>query len=141
MISMLAARLAAERHLRVSSPRRNWWLAVPVALAVAGCGSGTGKAPAVAPTAPVTTTETTTTTTPPSVTVTPTVETVPAAPRATARSLPQGATVRRTTAPRRQAVSYANCADVRAHGAAPIHQGDPGWAPKFDRDGDGVGCE
>jgi hypothetical protein len=38
-------------------------------------------------------------------------------------------------------VSYQNCTDVRAHGAAPIHPGDPGWDPKFDRDGDGIGCE
>ncbi|TFC37028.1 excalibur calcium-binding domain-containing protein, partial [Cryobacterium sp. MDB1-18-1] len=26
-------------------------------------------------------------------------------------------------------------------GAAPIHPGDPGWQSKFDRDGDGIGCE
>jgi outer membrane biosynthesis protein TonB len=38
-------------------------------------------------------------------------------------------------------VVYANCDDVKAHGAAPIHPGDPGWQPKFDRDDDGVGCE
>jgi hypothetical protein len=38
-------------------------------------------------------------------------------------------------------VVYANCDDVRAHGAAPIHAGDPGFQPKFDRDNDGVGCE
>jgi hypothetical protein len=38
-------------------------------------------------------------------------------------------------------VVYANCDDVRAHGAAPIHPGDPGFQPKFDRDNDGVGCE
>jgi uncharacterized membrane protein YgcG len=36
---------------------------------------------------------------------------------------------------------YANCDAVRAAGAAPIHPGDPGFEPKFDRDGDGVGCE
>ena len=38
-------------------------------------------------------------------------------------------------------VVYANCDDVRAHGAAPIHSGDPGFQSKFDRDNDGVGCE
>jgi hypothetical protein len=37
--------------------------------------------------------------------------------------------------------SYANCAAVRAAGAAPIRRGDPGYAAKLDRDGDGVGCE
>ncbi len=39
------------------------------------------------------------------------------------------------------AVTYANCAAVRAAGAAPIRPGEPGWDPKFDGDGDGVGCE
>jgi hypothetical protein len=36
---------------------------------------------------------------------------------------------------------YANCDAVRAAGAAPIREGDPGWEEKFDRDDDGVGCE
>jgi hypothetical protein len=39
------------------------------------------------------------------------------------------------------AVTYANCDAVRAAGAAPIHVGDPGYAKKLDRDGDGIGCE
>ncbi len=38
-------------------------------------------------------------------------------------------------------VEYANCDAVRAAGAAPIHRGEPGYAPHLDRDGDGVGCE
>lgn len=38
-------------------------------------------------------------------------------------------------------VYYQNCDAVRAAGAAPIYAGQPGWQPKFDRDGDGVGCE
>ncbi|MGV8977231.1 MAG: GmrSD restriction endonuclease domain-containing protein [Cellulomonas sp.] len=38
-------------------------------------------------------------------------------------------------------VTYANCDAVRAAGAAPIRPGDPGFAKKFDRDGDGIGCE
>lgn len=36
---------------------------------------------------------------------------------------------------------YKNCTAVRAAGAAPIRVGDPGFQSKFDRDGDGVGCE
>ena len=36
---------------------------------------------------------------------------------------------------------YANCTEVRAAGADPIRAGDPGWSPRFDGDGDGVGCE
>lgn len=36
---------------------------------------------------------------------------------------------------------YANCSEVRAAGADPIREGDPGWSTRFDGDGDGVGCE
>ncbi|MFF7641570.1 excalibur calcium-binding domain-containing protein [Streptomyces canus] len=36
---------------------------------------------------------------------------------------------------------YENCDEARAAGAAPIHQGEPGYAPHLDRDGDGVACE
>lgn len=37
-------------------------------------------------------------------------------------------------------VYYANCAAVRAAGAAPIRRGDPGYRSALDRDGDGEGC-
>jgi len=43
--------------------------------------------------------------------------------------------------PASSSVSYQNCTAVKAAGAAPIKAGDPGWDTKFDRDGDGVGCE
>ena len=36
---------------------------------------------------------------------------------------------------------FANCAQARAAGAAPVRVGDPGYARHLDRDGDGVGCE
>ncbi|MFJ9507587.1 excalibur calcium-binding domain-containing protein [Streptomyces anulatus] len=36
---------------------------------------------------------------------------------------------------------YENCDAARAAGAAPVEEGDPGYAPHLDRDGDGVGCE
>jgi hypothetical protein len=36
---------------------------------------------------------------------------------------------------------YANCAEARAAGAAPLHRGDPGYRSGLDRDGDGVACE
>ncbi|WP_236825853.1 MULTISPECIES: DUF1524 domain-containing protein [unclassified Blastococcus] len=39
------------------------------------------------------------------------------------------------------APAYADCAAVRAAGAAPIHRGEPGFSERFDGDGDGVGCE
>lgn len=38
-------------------------------------------------------------------------------------------------------VTYANCTEAWAAGAAPVHEGDPGYSRKLDRDGDGVGCE
>ncbi|PZE30054.1 DUF1524 domain-containing protein [Curtobacterium sp. MCBD17_028] len=39
------------------------------------------------------------------------------------------------------APSFANCAAVRAAGAAPLHVGDPGYSRQLDRDGDGTACE
>lgn len=38
-------------------------------------------------------------------------------------------------------VSYANCTEARAAGAAPISIGEPGYASHLDRDGDGIGCD
>lgn len=38
-------------------------------------------------------------------------------------------------------VYYANCTAVRAAGADPIYEGDPGYSYKLDRDKDGVACE
>lgn len=38
-------------------------------------------------------------------------------------------------------VYYPNCKAVRAAGAAPISQGQPGYGRHLDRDGDGTGCE
>ena len=40
--------------------------------------------------------------------------------------------------PRRE---FANCAQARAAGAAPVRVGDPGYGRHLDRDGDGIGCE
>lgn len=36
---------------------------------------------------------------------------------------------------------FKNCTEAWAAGAAPVHVGDPGYAPKLDRDNDGIGCE
>ena len=38
-------------------------------------------------------------------------------------------------------LSFANCTEVRAAGAAPIYRGQPGYAAHLDRDDDGVACE
>lgn len=42
---------------------------------------------------------------------------------------------------RRSSAYYQNCSAARAAGAAPVYRGDPGYARRLDRDGDGVGCE
>lgn len=36
---------------------------------------------------------------------------------------------------------YENCDAARAAGAAPVHRGEPGYAPHLDRDDDGTGCD
>ncbi|MNN21379.1 Excalibur calcium-binding domain protein [compost metagenome] len=36
---------------------------------------------------------------------------------------------------------FANCAEARAAGAAPVRRGDPGYGSHLDRDNDGTGCE
>jgi len=38
-------------------------------------------------------------------------------------------------------IYYANCSEVRAAGAAPIHRGEPGYASHLDRDDDGTACD
>jgi len=52
-----------------------------------------------------------------------------------------GGAVAPAPAPAPAGVYYQNCDAVRAAGAAPIYPGDPGFQSKFDRDGDGTGCE
>jgi hypothetical protein len=39
------------------------------------------------------------------------------------------------------AAYYKNCDAARAAGAAPIHQGEPGYRAGLDRDGDGIACD
>lgn len=116
--------------------------AAALALAVAGCtvstdGTGNdqinplvGDQPAptsTASTAPTSTTPATTSTTAPPTSTTTTVPPTTAAPP--------------TTSPPTTTVSYKNCDEVRAAGAAPIRRGDPGYSENLDRDGDGIGCE
>lgn len=40
-----------------------------------------------------------------------------------------------------QNITYRNCSEARAAGAAPLYAGQPGYSTKLDRDGDGVACE
>ena len=46
---------------------------------------------------------------------------------------------RAATAP--PALYFANCAQARAAGKAPIRRGEPGYRPPLDRDNDGIACE
>ncbi|WP_313144714.1 excalibur calcium-binding domain-containing protein [Stenotrophomonas sp.] len=46
-----------------------------------------------------------------------------------------------TPSPAGRSRPFANCAEARAAGAAPVRRGDPGYGPHLDRDNDGVGCE
>lgn len=46
-----------------------------------------------------------------------------------------------SVAPAEDGVVYANCAEVKAAGAAPIRIEEPGFSTAFDGDGDGVACE
>jgi hypothetical protein len=71
----------------------------------------------------------------------PPVEEVPVEAPAPAPPVEQPAPAQPAPQAPSEGVSYANCDAVRAAGAAPIRTGDPGWQQKFDRDGDGVGCE
>lgn len=43
--------------------------------------------------------------------------------------------------PDTSSVYYKNCQEVRRAGKDPIRQGEPGYGPHLDRDGDGVACE
>ncbi|MDF0531399.1 excalibur calcium-binding domain-containing protein [Tsukamurella sp. 8F] len=59
-------------------------------------------------------------------------------PQPTTPSPTPSASVPAATAP---SGGYANCAAARAAGVAPLHRGDPGYASRLDRDGDGIACE
>ncbi len=55
-----------------------------------------------------------------------------------AELLPQASTTTPTTT---AGVSYANCDEVKAAGAAPLERGEPGYRAGLDRDNDGVACD
>lgn len=51
------------------------------------------------------------------------------------------ANTRRSSRRSSSSTYYQNCSAARAAGAAPVYAGEPGYARRLDRDGDGVGCE
>ncbi|MFF0595262.1 excalibur calcium-binding domain-containing protein [Streptomyces antibioticus] len=85
----------------------------------------------VTPTVSVTVTETAT------ATATATKEEAPAAEEPEERS----AAPEPPSEPTFSDVYYKNCDAARAAGAAPLYEGEPGYGPHLDRDGDGVACE
>lgn len=46
-----------------------------------------------------------------------------------------------TPAPGPKDVTYKNCAEAKAAGAAPIRRGQPGYGKHLDRDNDGIACD
>jgi hypothetical protein len=60
---------------------------------------------------------------------------------APAQPAPAPAPVQPAPAPAPVEVYYKNCDAVRAAGAAPIYANQPGYAPRLDRDKDGIGCD
>lgn len=52
---------------------------------------------------------------------------------------PPGTTT--TTAPSAPPAPFSSCAEARDAGAAPMTEGDPGYSPNLDADGDGIACE
>ncbi|NKY87007.1 excalibur calcium-binding domain-containing protein [Nocardia veterana] len=64
----------------------------------------------------------------------------PAAPPA-AQSRPAAPAPERSAPPQQPGVYYKNCTEARRAGVAPLHRGDPGYAPHLDRDNDGIACE
>ncbi|WP_407444827.1 excalibur calcium-binding domain-containing protein [Rhodococcus sp. (in: high G+C Gram-positive bacteria)] len=66
----------------------------------------------------------------------------PFAPPAPAPAPPQSAPPQSAPAPRpAPSGGFQNCTDAWNAGAAPVYRNDPGYAPRLDRDNDGVGCE
>jgi hypothetical protein len=67
----------------------------------------------------------------------------PAAKPAAVKPVQPRPAAQRPAAPKPPAPSvyYANCAAVKAAGAAPLHRTDAGYRPALDRDNDGVACD
>lgn len=84
----------------------------------------------------------------PSATPTPSLSTVSTTPPAVRRPPPPAASTPTTTRPpaptpenKPSEVHYANCAEVKRAGAAPLYRGEPGYRRGLDPDNDGVACE
>lgn len=121
------------RHGRLAAV----FLLTAASFTLAGCGGGDDEEPGTV--VPGGITEASPTPAPaPAATKTGTPKATPTPkPKATPKPTPKP----KATPKPKPVVSYANCTEVRAAGAAPIHRGDPGYSSELDRDGDGVACE
>lgn len=113
-------------------------LASPVALAACGTDNGTPLDSGGADTTVETTTSTSEAPTTTAQVVAQTVPTVPETTPTTRYAPPP--TAAPTIAPQ-PSVFYENCDAARQAGAAPLHEGDPGYRSGLDRDHDGIACE
>jgi len=110
------------------------------------CPSGTSTTSAAASSVPSPevppSSEPTTTTSPPSSPPPSTTPPTTSAPTTAVPTTPAPTVPPPTTpAPTAASVYYANCAQAKAAGAAPLYRGQPGYREALDRDGDGIACE
>jgi hypothetical protein len=100
--------------------------------------------------APSTLPATTTTTAPPTTTTVPPTTTTTAPPTTTTTAAPTTTVAPTTTAPPTTVpptttpvpdVYYEDCYAANEAGAAPIYEGQPGYRPELDWDGNGIACE
>lgn len=145
--------LIGALNMNDESPKPAAEVTTSTAVSTTPAAKTTTPAPTTTTTAPVTTAPTTvapaaasvapTSVAPPAATEAVVVPVAPPEPEAppVQRVVPEPEPEPEVKAPAPRSVSYANCAAVRAAGAAPIYSGDPGYSKKLDRDGDGVACE
>jgi hypothetical protein len=121
-----------------------WAAIIGTAILASSCGavaaaSGSDDKPSKSAQPTVTTTVTTTAKPEPAVTIT---QKAKPAPTVTVTVTQKADTASDDSADSGSgSVYYANCAEVRVAGAAPIHRGEPGYSSDLDRDGDGTACD
>lgn len=64
-------------------------------------------------------------------------------PKTTKKSAPKTEEPKKSSSKKKSSGrgGFRNCTEAWENGAAPLHRGDPGYAPKLDGDDDGVACE
>lgn len=126
------------------SKKKVLWIAGGVSAGVlalcCGIGAGALNSRSSGPSQPAPTKTTTHSSTTPQTTA-PVQSTVPTTTTPVASKTTTPLTTTTAAPPPVQDVYYANCAAVKAAGAAPLYRGQPGYRSGLDRDGDGIACE